>query len=144
VTTRKHYVVWKPLGIAFVVTLSACTHTLEPGEALVDCGAQNRLRVKQVYVPSTRPGVALVDVETSDQYENTANVQIALRAPKGAFYVDKLPRNYGITNSRGQLRVEWHAPDDGSGTTGEPVVVNFQAVDYPGDCNVDLEVTPKR
>ena len=132
------------LVLAGVMTLGACAHRAEPGEEIINCGPQNQLRAKQTRLPSTSSGVAVIDIVTSDRFENIPNVQIGFSSPKGQFYVDRLSRSYGYTNSRGQLRVEWHSPDAGGEAAGEPVVVSFQALDFPGDCVVDLEVTPKR
>ena len=120
--------------------LSACAHKPQPGEEITNCGPIYQIRAKPIQVPKTEPGVVTVEIATSDRYENIADIQVGLESPNGRFFVEKLPRTFAYTNSRGQLRVEWHPPQD---SAGEPTLLRFQALDFPGDCSVELLVEPK-
>lgn len=127
------------LAVGLSVAVSGCAHKPQPGEEIADCGPEYQLRAKQISLPNARPGIATVDIVTSDRYENIANVQIGFGGAPGRFFVDQLPRTHSYTDSRGILRVDWEPAD--SGSEGGTSTLVFDALDFPGNCRVEIEVT---
>ncbi len=137
---EKKALISRGMVFASAMVLAACAQTPDPGEEIGACGPEYRIRAKQLSLPATEPGVATVEITTSDRYEIIPGIQVGLESPTGRFYQEKLPRSYAYTDSRGKLRVEWHA-DAGR---AERTVLTFYALDFPGECSVELAVDPQR
>lgn len=142
----RHHSRWfGPLcAIVTALSLSACAHRPSPGEKIVECGPLYELRARQLDPPGTSAGVATILIVTVGRYEEAPDIQIRLNGPSGRFYVNGSPRQFGFTDDRGKLVVEWHAPEktDGSGPT--ETSLEFMALDLPGDCRIVLPVQPGR
>ena len=131
-------------GVVLPLIVSACAHTPRPGEEVAECGPLYQLRARQLSPPDRPMGVATFQIVTADRYENTPDIHIRLSSPTGRFYINGAPREFGFTDPRGNLVVEWHAPETASGGGGEPTALSFQALDLPGDCSLELTVDPQR